>query len=203
MDYLDRLERLDPSRTLLKPRSSRTLLWTGQSSWHRAGLFPDQVETLLAIAGDDAILTGFPFHADFAEHSPSPLPLASLRNMRQTFWCLHNARYRSNLSQVLAAAFANTEQRLTLLTASCGFEMLNAAFAGVTLRPGLTILIVALGPTCLAPIRLPHFVTVQGKRDIYSKLLYRGPVHHTPDCAHLEYHRSGETLQLLKRLTSS
>jgi hypothetical protein len=203
MDYLDCLERLDPSRTLLKPRTNRTLLWTGQSSWHRAGLFPDQIETLLAIAGDDAILTGFPFHADFAEHSHSPLPLASLRNMRQSLWCLHNARYRRILSEVLAAAFANTGRRLTLLAASCGFEMLNAAFGGAAPRPGLAVRIVALGPTCLAPIRLPHFVTIQGKRDIYSKLLYRGPVHHTPDCAHLQYHRSSETLQLLKRLTSS
>jgi hypothetical protein len=202
MQYLDYLEQLDPARSLLIPRESRALLWTGQSSWHNAGLFPDQTLLLKTLFRDDALTSGFPFHQDCDKHQPSPLWRASLRNARQSLWCLHNPRYQQILKQTLNNAFRNTNKRLTLLTASCGFEMLNAAFQQAPPPPSLKIQIIALGPTCLTEIMLPSFTTMQGHKDIYSKLLYRGPVHHAPNCGHLDYARCPDTLQLLKQLTS-
>lgn len=200
MQYLDFLEQLDPHRTLLTPRPYRALLWTGQSSWQHAGLFPDQQHLLKTLFADDAVNTGFPFHQDCAQHQPSPLWRASLRNARQTLWCRSNPRYQRLLRQVLQTAIQNTKEQLTLLTASCGLEILNAAFPAT--QPKLKIKIIALGPTCLADIQIPAFTAIQGRQDIYSKLLYRGPVHHQPNCGHLDYAHCPETLQLLKRLTS-
>lgn len=200
MQYLDFLEQLDPQRSLLTPRENRALLWTGQSSWHHAGLFPDQSNLLKTLFQDDALNTGFPFHQDCTQHHPSPLWRASLRNIRQSLWCLHHPRYQRLLSQVLAAALQQTSQRLTLLTFSCGLEMLNAAFTHLTAPAHLELRIFALGPTCLADLRLPAFTAIQGQRDVYSRALYRGPVHYRVPCGHLEYSRCPETLQLLKRL---
>ncbi len=203
MHYLDFLERLAPQRTLLTPRKRRALLWTGQSSWHNAGLFPDQKHLLKTLFHDDALTTGFPFHQDCDQHQPSPLWRASLRNARQSFWCRNNTRYQRLLHQTLNTALQNTSERITFLTASCGFEMLNAAFPQTQFPLHLEIRIIALGPTCLSKIKLPTFTTVQGRTDIYSKLLFRGPVHHTTNCGHLEYARCPETLQLLKRLITT
>jgi hypothetical protein len=203
MQYLDYIESLDPSRTLLTPRANRALLWTGQSSWQNAGLFPDQTQLLKTLFQDDALSTGFPFHQDCDQHQPSPVWRASLRNARQTLWCGNNLRYQQILHQTLHTAIQNTKERLTLLTASCGFEMLNAAFQQTQIPPHLEIQIIALGPTCLSNIKLPTFTAIQGRTDIYSKLLFRGPVHHTTNCGHLDYARCPETLQLLKRLVAT
>lgn len=202
MQYLDFLEQLAPQRTLLTPQKRRALLWTGQSSWQNAGLFPDQIHLLKTLFRDDALTTGFPFHQDCDQHQPSPLWRASLRNARQTLWCRNNPRYQHLLHQTLNTALHNTGERLILLTASCGFEMLNTAFQKTQPPPNLKIQIIALGPTCLSKIALPTFTTIQGHTDIYSKLLFRGPVHHTPNCGHLDYARCPETLQLLKHLVA-
>jgi hypothetical protein len=203
MRYLDYLESLDPAGSLLTRRPRRVLLWTGQSSWHHAGLFPDQHAGLNAICGEDALLSGFPFHRDCDQHRPSPLWLASLRNARQSFWCLSNSRYRRLLAAALGQAILQTSERLTLIATSCGLEMLNRAFAHVTVTSKCQLRIYALGPTCLASLALPRCIVIQGRRDVYSRLLFRGHVEHHVACGHLEYWRDPETLSLLRTLMAS
>jgi hypothetical protein len=195
MTYLDQLERLPPDLSLLTPAPRRALLWTGQSAWASAGLSPRQTAFLLAIAGSDATLGGFPFHKNCLDFRDGSLLAASWRNARQTAWSITRPRYRQTLAEALRSAIHNTSERLLVITVSCGLELVNAA--GVPLPPKVRV--VALGPSCLRPLRLPSVRVIQGKRDGWSRWLYRGPVHEYVPCGHLDYYDCPWTIELLKK----
>jgi hypothetical protein len=194
MSYLRQLENLDPAASLLVPTRRRLLLLTGQSAWTSAALTTDQRVFLTAIAGDDALLAGFPYHQHCIGTANPSLARGSIRNIRQASWCLLSQTYRTILRQVLHRAITSTEERLLILCGSCGLEMLNAA--DVTLSPQTRV--AAIGPTCLAAVRTRVDYVVQGRSDRISQALYRGRVDLRLPGGHFSYYNSLEAQQYLR-----
>lgn len=198
MSYLERLERMDEAGTLLAPARRRMLLWTGQSGYAAGALRAEQREFLQAVAGEEAVLAGFPFHREFDREYELRIVRASLRNARQTWWCAANARYRRAVGKVLGQAVRSVSERLMIVCGSCGLEIVNAAAEEMGGALPDHVEIVALGPTCLRPLRLEVVRVVQGRRDRWSQWLYRGPVEVVTGGGHLDYWRCEQTRAVVK-----
>ena len=127
--------------------------------------------------------------------APSPgIVAASARNLLQAFWSVASARYQRCVVQTLQRALDATESELVLVTGSCGLQIANRAWPGLTIPPGLRLRIVALGPACIGRLQLaPAEVTVvQGTHDLWSRLFFRGPIDLRVPCGHLDAWTSPE-----------
>ena len=191
LDYLRRLEGLDPHASLLTPAGTRLLLFTGQSSFRSARLEPDQSSFLrtIAPAGATIVDAGFPFHPAMLSDAPVPgIVAASWRNLLQAFWSVASPRYQRCVARTLQQALDATAKELLLVTGSCGLQLVNRAWPGLTIPAGLGIRIVALGPACFGRLRLaPAEVTVvQGTRDGWSRIFFHGPIDVRVPCGHLD-----------------
>ncbi|MEW6639030.1 MAG: hypothetical protein AB1586_00900 [Pseudomonadota bacterium] len=196
--YAQRLATLDPTGFLLPRAAQRLCLLTGQSDFATSALPPDKHAFLAAVAPPGAVVTpvGFPWHASFAAPSAGPVPLAraSVRNARQWIWARHSAVYRAALATIVGTLLARTEQRLLLVTGSCGVDLLTAALARLPAH-GPEIVAAIVGPAGRAPPkgRLTRALVVQGRRDIWSRALWRGAVDERPPCGHLDYYGDAAT----------
>jgi hypothetical protein len=193
MNYLERLEQMDEAGTLLVPARRRVLLWTGQSGYAAGALRGEQREFLAAVAGEDAVMAGFPFHHEFDREYELRIWRASWRNARQTWWCAANGRYRRAVGRVLRQAVESVSERLMIVCGSCGMEIVNAACEEMGGRLPQKVEIVGLGPTCLRPLRLERVRVVQGRGDRWSQWLYRGPVAAVSNGGHLDYWQCEQT----------
>lgn len=90
-----------------------------------------------------------------------------------------------------------TSRRLILTTGSCGLQLANAAWPLLRVPPDLRVDVTALGPACFGKLRMPVTV-VQGRRDRWSRMFYRGRVDHFCECGHLDYWDSNEARALLR-----
>lgn len=187
-----RLARLDPAGHLLPPEDRRLVLLTGQSDFATSALPPDKIGFLEAVAppGTPILPAGFPWHTDFAESSAGPVPLlaASLANARQWIWARRDPAFVASLAAVVGRLLAATRRDLFLVTGSCGVDLLAAATT--RLPPGgPAVHLAALGPAgrMPAPERVARRLVLQGRRDGWSRLLWRGPVDGRPPCGHLDY----------------
>ncbi|MGE3251360.1 MAG: hypothetical protein AB7J28_09770 [Hyphomonadaceae bacterium] len=157
----------------------------------RAGaLAPIQMAFLEAIAPDGAIVrSGFPYDPSVREAlAPSPLAAAALANARCYAAARWSAAFAARARESLNALLRGRD-RAVLISGSAGLAMLNAAWAHLTRREAISVL--SFGPAGRA-IEDARFVAVQGNRDPWSRALYRGPVHHRIDCAHMGYWESEE-----------
>jgi hypothetical protein len=205
MSYLARINALDFSRSSALPVHSRIALLTGQSSFRASRLSPAQADFLRAVAPPHAepLLAAFPYHPDFDRAAPPPgLPAASVRNGLQFLWCLTSPAFRRGVARALQPVFVRTRDRLYLITGSCGLQLLAAAWPELPIPGGLRITTVAIGPALLRCFRLdPSLVSaVQGRSDLWSRLLYRGPIAARCHAGHLEHWQSAETRSTVARL---
>ena len=189
--YLSRIEALDPQASLLAPAAIRLLLLTGQSSFRSARLEPEQSSFLRAIAPPGAAIVdlGFPFHPAMLTDARSPgILAASWRNLLQVIWSVASPRYQASVARTLQQALDATESELLLVTGSCGLQIANRAWPRLVVPPGLRTRVVALGPACFGRLRLaPAEITVvQGARDGWSRLFYRGRIDARVPCGHLD-----------------
>ena len=193
MSYWARIASLDYSRSLATPAARRVVLLTGQSSFQSSRLTADQ-RRLLRVVDAEPVELGFPFHPDFDVDAPEPgIVEAALRNARQFQGSL---RPQPVIAQALQPVFANTGERLFVITGSCGLQLLNSAWQFLQRPAGLEVRIVALGPAALRNT-LPA-ATIQGRRDLWSRLLFRGPISAYCDCGHLDYWGSEEVHKLVR-----
>ena len=196
--YPDRLVALDPAGFLLPPARQRLCLLTGQSSFATSALPADKRAFLTAVApsGTEGTMAGFPWHAAFLDEEAVPglLP-ASLRNARQWLWARRHDGFGAALSGILALALMRTSERLLVVTGSCGIDLLAQALS----RPppgGPELWVAGLGPVgrCPQERRIARMRIIQGQRDSWSRVLWRGRVHDRPDCGHLDYYRNGDAM---------
>lgn len=199
MGYRTRLRALDYRNSLAAaPARSRVVLLTGQSSFRSSRLMPVQVDFLKAVAPPDAepLLAGFPFHPEFDRAAPdAALPLAAMRNSLQFFWSFTSASYRQTIADALRPLLRH---KLAIITGSCGLQMLAAASPLIPIDAR----IVALGPAMFRPFKLEmqRVRAVQGRRDVWSRLLYRGPIAAYCDADHLGYWQCSNTREVVARL---
>jgi len=190
MGYCTQLRALDYRDSLGAPVRPRVVLLTGQSSFRSSRLMPSQVDFLKAVAPPDAepLLAGFPFHPAFdCEAHDASLPVAAARNSLQFVWSLTSEQLRRAIAAALRPLLQN---KLVIVTGSCGLQMLAAA---TTVLP-IDARIVALGPAMWRPYSLDmrRVSVLQGLRDGWSRLLYRGPVNTYCEADHLGYWESHE-----------
>lgn len=196
--YPRRLATLDPAGFLLPRVAERLCLLTGQSDFATSALASDKLAFLTAVAPAGATITpvGFPWHMDFAAPAEGavPIALASLRNARQWIWARRDTVYRDAVANVVGTLLARTEQRLLLVTGSCGVDLLADALARLP-AGGPQIRAAIVGPAGRRPCegRLAATLVVQGRRDGWSRALWRGAVDVRPDCGHLQYYMNGAT----------
>jgi hypothetical protein len=202
MGYRDRLRSLDFAESLASTSvRSRVVLLTGQSSFQSSRLLPVQVEFLKAVtpANADALLTGFPYHPIFDRAAPDvSLPAAALRNSMQFAWSVTSRSFRQIIADALRPLMRNTR---AIITGSCGLQMLASA---APVLSGATR-VVAIGPAMLRPFTLDmqRVYAVQGRRDFWSRLLYRGPVAAYCGADHLGYWESQEVRGIVAELLRS
>lgn len=192
MSYRARLAALDERRSLVKPAASRLILLTGQSSFRSSRLSPAQVEFLHAVAPPrvELLANGFPYHAGFDGAAGTPgLLAASMRNALQVGWCLLSPAYRRSVAEVLSTVLRNTREALYIVTGSCGLQILASAWPLLTVPDGLRVRVVAVGPALVRAGALPidRVAVVQGRRDVWSRLLYRGRPETRCESGHLDY----------------
>ena len=102
---------------------------------------------------------------------------------------LRDRVYRRALSRTLQQAIERTRRRLAIVTGSCGLQMANTAWPRLIVPSRLDVHVLALGPVCLGPLKLPgaRVTILQGGRDYWSRAFYRGRVDVRVPCGHLEY----------------
>jgi hypothetical protein len=205
MSYRTRLAALDESLSLVKPAPSRLILLTGQSSFRSSRLLPAQVEFLNCVAPPhvEPLPKGFPYHASFECAAPPPgLLAASVRNALQVCWSLFSPAYRRSVAGLLQTVFRHTSESLYIVTGSCGLQILASAWPMLTVPDSLQLRVVALGPVLLRAGALPvdWIFALQGRRDLWSRLLYRGRLEARCDSGHLDYWSSPDARELVARL---
>lgn len=199
MGYRTRLSALDYRNSLAAtPARSRVVLLTGQSSFRSSRLLPEQIDFLKAVAPPDSepLLAGFPFHPELdRDDTPVPLPAAAMRNSLQFVWSMTSARFRRTIAEALRPLI---QHKPVIITGSCGLQLLAAASPPLKIETP----IIALGPAMLRPFTLDlnRVRVVQGRRDAWSRLLYRGPITTYCDADHLGYWESLDTRKIVQAL---
>jgi hypothetical protein len=201
--YSKRLGSLAPERSLIAQAESRAVILTGQSSFTSSRLTPSQCCFLESVAPPDFDLmrSGFPYHADLLGVGPAPsLTAASWRNAAQTLWSTAPAAFHRSLAQILGKLLARTSRRLVLITGSCGLQFANSVWSELHKPAQLDIRVIALGPACFGPVRMPgaQVAVVQGSQDYWSKLLFRGRIDFPVQCGHLDYWNSPEVCEIAR-----
>jgi len=205
MSYRKRLAAIDQSRSLMKPARARLILLTGQSSFASSRLSPAQADFLKSVTlpGVEPVMIGFPYHAEFDCSAPSfGLAAASIRNALQFSWSLFSPAYRCTVARVLQGVLRNTGESLYIITGSCGLQILASAWPILNIPENLRVRVVAVGPALLDARTLPveAITTVQGHRDLCSRLLYRWRPEARCDSDHLGYWSSREVRDVVRQL---
>ena len=196
-----RLAALDPERSLIRDADSRVVILTGQSSFVSSRLSGEQQSFLesVAPAGFELVMSGFPYHSDLLDIREEPsLMAASWRNAAQTIWSGASATFRRVLAGTLERVLARTRRHVAVVAGSCGLQLANAVWPILAKPAGLDIRVIALGPACFGPLRMDGAAVsvLQGRKDRWSRLYYRGRVDHAVDCGHLDYWTSAEVREI-------
>ena len=201
--HFDRLGAAVPAMAVV---DRRLAILTGQSDLSQNPLSPDQRRFLAEIAPPDVdqVLTGFPFADDQGVGAARPsLFAASIANARQYLWSLGDARYRALAARAVSRLLGATRKDLILVTGSCGLAIVTAALPQRQPNRGVRCTVLALGPVGRPPPDWVRFQAVVGRRDFWSRALYRGRVDAVIDAGHLGYWTSREARAIAARLANS
>lgn len=171
----------------------RLALLTGRSSWESSALSPVQLTFLDRVAPEDweVVRVGFPFVGEPEPYKNINILSASARNARQVWWSVSSKHYRQYVAERVQLLIDGAGDRLVVITGSCGLQLLNRAWPRLRVPPAMRFDVVALGPACLDPPRM-RCVTVQGRKDWWSRQFYKGKVDYYCACGHLDYWASEE-----------
>lgn len=186
--YLNRVAAA--AKAVWPPCEHRVLLLTGQSDLRSSSLSPAQADFMSSLAPlqIEVVATGFPFDGASMPNRPASLLQASIQNTRQYLWARSEPAYGRAVALVLEPILASTSGSILLVTGSCGLQVLHAAWPHMRRMPELRIEILALGPVGSAPhFGEAGFSAVQGSADLWSRMLYHGPIAYQTNCGHLDY----------------
>lgn len=180
------------------PTRRKFALLSGLSDPESCALSDVQQQFLRQLPVDDTekVLANFPYQPGDGSPRRSPsLICASWANGRQ-FWQASGRRYREAATRHWDALVGSCDD-LTVITLSCGLEILNSCLvAGV--RPA-KLRIISLGPVARARPRAAHTL-IQGSRDYVSKAFFWTPEVTLPGVAHLNYLDSQQTIELINQI---
>ena len=173
---------------------------TGLSDPRCCELSPVQLQFLGEMPAPDAwkVRRNFPFVQTDQTFRPVKIVSASFANVRQ-FAISHTSGYRRQAAVHWKAILESTDQ-LLLITGSCGAELLNT-IATVDVKKA-KIEVLALGPVSM---RRPSqdVTTVQGSRDLVSKLFFPRVDHRVPSAGHMDYWYNDDVKEIARFWLSS
>jgi len=184
----------------MRPVAPIAAFLTGHSVRGCTGLSREQLDfqSRTEIPHHQWLAHNFPYHETFPFPEPVGLIRASLSNAAHVFesWLPSGGtRHRDQVCGIF-----RRHDAVILLAGSCGLELLN------NLRLPDEILarihVFAFGPVSRRLPRTASHVVVQGTRDFYSGLCHRRP-DHLIRCAHMDYLRSPEALDLFNKFCRS
>lgn len=199
--HLDRIAAAD--KAAWSPCEHRALLLTGQSNLRSSPLSTAQADFLAALSPlpIEVVRTGFPFDETHLDNRQASLLEASIQNARQFLWARNDAAYGRAVAQVLQPMLASAGRGVLLVTGSCGLQILQAAWQHLRRKPESRIEILALGPVGSPPhFGEAGFSAVQGSADLWSRMLYRGPVGYPSSCGHMDYWHDSIARDVLRTL---
>ena len=189
--YIDRLSDLSLDQTMLN--SNRLVLFlSGSSDVTCAGLTAGQLDLLHAIcpSGYSVVASNFPFNQDF-EHIKSPqvsLLSASASNIIYYWHTILNLRFQKLLQEHLSPLLE--AQEVVLVCKSSGVNMLTQWLRSLGNQVSLPRLrVIALGPVSqlLLSQKELELLVIKGKKDPYSRILYRHSADIQVDTDHYSY----------------
>ncbi len=179
------------------PTTSETpqiLIVTGQSSSASCRLPNKQaafVEKVLPRnINIETPLMGFPWQVDFfeARNKEPHILVASWRNALQFAYASTNSRFRRGCANLVLPRISMGLDRKIILAASCGYQIVSAAFSEAK-EINCKVLLITLGAVGFGKLQNHRITTchIRGKRDIISTIGSSIKPNLTVDCGHMDY----------------
>lgn len=196
-EYLEKLESLDISKTLLK-EGKIVFVISGSSNLKTAALEPDRFEILNIFKefGYKIIKSNFPYNEDF-EHSGFEdinILKASLSNIIYYPHTLFNKRFKKEILRHLEPI--KSLKDVIIISLSSGLNVWKK-FMDLTNYDNENIKIFALGPVGKGYGKLKNTIVFKGIFDIYSWLLDFHKVDKIVNCGHLGYFKNRKVKEII------
>lgn len=167
----------------------RVCFLTGRSDRSNTALSPAQLAFLdaLPLTAEERLDVNFPYRPASAPWRPTPLPIASVRNVRDYFGS-RRAGFAREHAAAVRTAFAEADRTL-VLAGSCGLELL----ANLQLDAQILarVHVIAYGPVARSRPDAAGIETVAGRADALARRSTGAPDHEI-DATHLDYLSSPE-----------
>ncbi len=186
-EYLEKLESLDVSRTLLK-EDRIVLVISGSSNLETAALKPDRFEMLNIFKefGYKIINSNFPYNEDFnyKEFEDINILKASLSNIVYYNHTLFDKRFEKEILRHLSPL--QFLKNVIVISQSSGLNVWER-FMDLSSYKNENIKMFALGPVGKGFGKVKNTIVFKGIYDIYSWILDFHKTDKVVDCGHLEY----------------
>ena len=189
---------IDREPTNHAPTERKIALLSGLSDPESCALSEVQRRFLdqLTVCDNEKVRSNFPYRPDDCLPRTMPSLLsASWANGRQ-FWLASGDRYRTAATRHWNALVQSCDE-LTVITLSCGLEILNSCLVA-GLRPK-SLRIISLGPVARARPSAVHTL-IQGSRDYISKPFFQKIEIALPGVGHLNYLDNVKTVEIVNQL---
>ncbi|MDC7956290.1 hypothetical protein PKF05_10680 [Fusobacterium simiae] len=199
-EYLEKLESLDTSKTLLKENKIAFVI-SGSSNLKTAALEPDRFEILNIFKefGYKIISSNFPYNEDFdySEFEDINILKASLSNIIYYPHTLFNKRFEKEILRHLEPI--KFLKDVVIISQSSGLNIWRK-FMDLANYNNENIKMFALGPVGKGYGRLKNTIVFKGSLDIYSWLLDFHKVDKIVNCGHLGYFKDKKVKEVINRL---
>ena len=196
-EYLEKLESLDISKTLLK-EDRIVLVISGSSNLKTAALKPDRFEMLNIFEefGYKVINSNFPYNEDFDYNEFEDINIlkASLSNIVYYSGTLFNKKFKQEILRHLEPV--KHLKDVIVISLSSGLNVWNK-FMDLANYDNGNITMFALGPVAKGYGNLKNTVVIKGSLDIYSWLLDFHKIDRIVNCGHLEYFKDRKVKKII------
>ena len=196
-EYLEKLESLDISKTLLK-EDKIVFIISGSSNLKTAALEPDRFEILNIFKdfGYKIINSNFPYNEDFPYNEFENINIlkASLSNIIYYPHTLFNKRFEKEILRHLEPI--KSLKDVIIISQSSGLNIWKR-FMNLGNYNNENIKILALGPVAKGYGKLKNTVVFKGILDIYSWLLDFHKVDKIVKCGHLDYFKDRKVKEII------
>lgn len=196
-EYLEKLESLDVSKTLLK-EDKIVFVISGSSNLKTAALEPDRFEILNIFKefGYKIINSNFPYNEDFEHNEFEDINIlkASLSNIIYYSHTLFNKRFEKEILRHLEPV--KFLKDIIVISLSSGLNIWKR-FMNLANYNNENIKMFALGPVGKGYGKLDNMIVFKGIFDIYSWLLDFHKVNKIVNCGHLEYFKDRKVKRII------
>lgn len=196
-EYLEKLESLDVSKTLLK-EDKIVFVISGSSNLKTAALEPDRFEILNIFKefGYKVIKSNFPYNEDFPydEFEDINILEASLSNIAYYPHTLFNKRFEKEILRHLESI--KSLKDVIIISQSSGLNVWKK-FMELSDFNNENIKMFALGPVGKGYGKLNNVVVLKGIFDIYSWLLDFHKFDKIVNCGHLGYFKDRKVKEII------